>query len=103
MGKKSKRVLERKIFFVSHLLFVDHVLLFFYSDEMNLKKDQNILDLFSVGTWMDIYYLRCSYFCHNMHRGLLVEMNNFFPFERVDLHVGFKYLAYFLKPNNYTK
>lgn len=98
-----KGVLIGKALCISHFLFVDGVLLFFYGDERELKKYLDIIDLFCASTRMEINYGKSSCFYHNIHRSLIVGMYIFYPLEKMELGTGFRYLDYFFKPNNYSK
>lgn len=101
--KELKGALVVKMLSLSHLLFVNDVLLFCFGDESDLRKSLKLLDLFCAITRMEVSYNKSACYCHNIDRALSAVVNNFFPFDKVDLVAGFKYLGYFLKPNKYTK
>lgn len=88
---------------LSHLLFVDDVLLFYFGDEYNLGKTLEFLDLFCAGIGMEVNYKKSSCYRYNINRTLYNGLDTFNPFDKYDLGDDFKYLGYFLKPNNYYK
>ena len=101
--KELKGALVAKTLSLSHLLFVNDVLLFCFGGESDLRKSLELLDLLCADTRMEVNYNKSACYCHNIDRALSTVVNNFFPFDKVDLVVGFKYLGYFLKPTKYTK
>ena len=61
---------------LSHLLFVDDILLFCVGFKANLKKPLEILDLFYDGIGLDINSTRSTHYCHNLGRPVCCTHNN---------------------------
>ena len=88
---------------ITHLLFVDDVLIFFSGTVHDLNTLAKILALFYSMTGMDINETKYTFTTHRLD---VVEVGNTahcFPFIRVPLEDGLKYLGFYLKPNNYLK
>jgi hypothetical protein len=88
---------------VSHLLFVDDILIFCNGSKRMLYKLKEIMDLFCETTSMKINStkLMISYW------GLLevekLHISQLFPFPTIKFDIGFKYLGFNLKSNPYLK
>ena len=67
--------------------------------EWNGYKD--ILDLFNNAIGMAFNESKSCFLAHEVEEDSLVDIKAIFPFEVQKLTNGFKYLGYFLKPNNY--
>lgn len=89
--------------FITHLLFVDDIILFCDGSRCDLHELKLVLDLFLKATWMSIND-KNSIIVHN---GLSrVELNiilSFFPFEIKSMTKSFKYLGFYLKLDSYRK
>lgn len=85
-----KGVMIGKTILLSHLLFVDVVLLLYFGDESDLRKSLQLLDLFCVGIGMDVSYNKSACYYHNIDKALSSILDTFFAFDRVDLDVRFK-------------
>lgn len=87
--------------FITHLLFVDYVLLFGIGkiDEWSYYK--HILDLLCKATDMIISLPKSCLYHHNLCTGDCISIGRLFPFDIKLLADGFKYLGYFIKPNDY--
>jgi hypothetical protein len=88
---------------LTHLLFVDDVLLFSGGSRREAETLRDILSLFSKATGMQINDRKSS-----LTNFLLLEEEDlahysFFPFEIRALDDGLKYLGFNLKPNDYRK
>jgi hypothetical protein len=76
---------------LSHLLFVDDVLLLCFIDEYNLRRNMELLDIFFAGTGMEVSFNKYACYCHNISRALFTGLKTLFPFETYDMDEGFKY------------
>jgi hypothetical protein len=88
---------------LTHLLFVDDVLIFSGGYKREAETLRNILSIFSKATGMLINDKKSS-----LTTFLLTEEEEqahltFFPFERKKLDDGLKYMGFNLKPNDYKK
>lgn len=52
---------------------------------------------------MKISESKSTFLESSMDDNIIKEVKDIFPFEVKPLNLGFKYLGYFLKPNNYSK
>jgi hypothetical protein len=88
---------------ITHLLFVDDVLIFCNGQRSDVQKLSDILELFGNATGMNINEINSTLSTHNMEleeQGCYMDL---FPFEQWELDKGLKYLGFHLKPNNYRK
>jgi hypothetical protein len=88
---------------VTHLLFVDDVIIFCNGSRRDAGKLHDILDLFSLATGMVINGGKSMIITQNMDEEEIEEYRNFFSFEIKGLDAGLKYLGFHLKPNSYKK
>ena len=87
--------------FLTHLLFVDDVILFGLGTYEEWIAFKVILDTFCEASGMCIN-LEKSYFLHNdLDAALLGRITGLLPYRFAHLNQGFKYLGYFLKPSGY--
>jgi hypothetical protein len=87
---------------ISHLLFVDDVLIFCFGEEEELKQTLNSLDLFCVGTGIETNFQKSTIFTLNVEGGLH-KLATFCTFCLNNVNDGLRYLGYTLKPNCYMK
>jgi hypothetical protein len=88
---------------ISHLLFVDDVLIFCNGQKGDADKLKVILDLFGRETWMQINEQNSTISSNNMNEEELECYKGHFPFDQKTLDEGLKYLGFHLKPNCYKK
>jgi hypothetical protein len=88
---------------VTHLLFVDDVLIFCSGARRDAEKLATILDLFGKATGMEINRRKSTLSIHKMEREEVELYLGLFPFEKKGLDEGLKYLGFHLNPNNYRK
>ena len=88
---------------ITHLLFVDDVLIFCSGSKGESKVLKEILDLFSKATGMEINAGKSSLTTHMLRPKEESELLRLFPFSSAGLEVGLKYLGFSLKANNYRK
>ena len=88
---------------ITHLLFVDDVLIFCSRTVHDLNTLAEILALFSSATGMEINEGKSTFTTHHMEDVEVGYATTCFPFVRVTLDDGLKYLGFFLKPNKYLK
>jgi hypothetical protein len=88
---------------LTHLLFVDDVLLFSGGSRREAETLRDILSLFSKATGMQINDRKSSLTTFLLSEEEELAHYTFFPFERRALDDGLKYLGFNLKPNDYRK
>jgi hypothetical protein len=88
---------------ITHLLFVDDVLIFCNGLSGDAEKLREILDLFGKATRMMINDRKSSMSIQNMEEEEIGIYRSFFPFEIREFNASLKYLGFHLKPNSYRK
>lgn len=87
--------------FITHLLFVDDILLFTNGSLNEIKELKNILDLFMKATGMQINYRKSQLITEGLNRNEKNQISVLLPFEVHSMENPFKYLGFWLKPNAY--
>ena len=90
-------------FNITHLLFVDDVLIFCPGNRGESRVLQEILELFSKATGMEINNGKSSLTTHLLRLEEEAELSRFFPYNTAGLDEGLKYLGFSLKANLYRK
>eukprot|EP00253_Pinus_taeda_P026324 PITA_26324 len=88
-------------FWVTHLLFVDDILLFSNESLEDCRTLKKILDLFLKATGLCINERKSTLTCVGMPRELVRRVELVLNFEIKSMEDAFKYLGFFLKPDNY--
>jgi hypothetical protein len=88
---------------LSHLIFVDDVLIFCSGMRGDAENLSSILDLSGHATCMQINFHKSTFCAHLMEEEELDVYKEFFPYETNPFDEGLKYLGFHLKPNNYKK
>ena len=88
---------------ITHLLFVDDVLIFYSGYRRDTRVLKEILDLFTKATGMDINFEKSTRIAHLLRPEEELELVENFPFISSGLDVGLKYLGFSLKANLYLK
>lgn len=88
---------------LTHLLFVDDVLIFYQCQGIDGKVLKEILDLFCDATGMVVNLTKPTIYFLWVDLHLRIELSNIFNFPHGNLEEGFKYLGFNLKPNKYIK
>lgn len=89
--------------FITHLLFVDDVLIFCYGLVRDSHTLREILDLFSKLTGMEVNAGESTLTTDILRVEERLELIQIFPFNPSRLDVGLKHLGFHLKPNKYKK
>eukprot|EP00253_Pinus_taeda_P023068 PITA_23068 len=89
--------------FITHLLFVDDILIFTNGSFNELKELKCIFDLFLKATGMQINSRKSQVCVADFERRERTRMANLFPFLLQPLDSPFKYLGFWLKPAAYKK
>lgn len=89
--------------FITHLLFVDDVLILCSSSVRDAVTLGGILDLFSKATGMEVNVVKSSITYQFLREEERREFERIFPYNSVGLADGLTYLGFHLKPNDYRK
>jgi hypothetical protein len=100
--RKIEGVLVEKGIRITHLLFVDDVLLFGNGTLTEWETFKEVLDLFCLATGMSFSPHKSLFLEAGWLEEELTVLKVLFPFEVKPLETGFKYLGFFLKPNCYS-
>eukprot|EP00253_Pinus_taeda_P017522 PITA_17522 len=87
--------------FVTHLLFVDDIILFSNGSLEDCRTPKRILDLFLKSTGLCINERKSTLTCSGLSRELVRRVELVLNFEVKSLEDSFKYLGFFFKPDNY--
>lgn len=98
---KMKGIKISTSIYITHLLFVDDVLILGCGsfDEWEVYKD--ILDCFCEASSMKISPIKSSFLINCAKDRIYSHISGLFPFKMDDINVRFKYLGFFIKPNGY--
>ena len=88
---------------ITHLLFVDDVLIFCLGTKGDSRALQEILELFTKATGMEINSGKSSLTTHLLRPEEEAVITRFFPYNTSGLDEGLKYLGFSLKANLYRK
>eukprot|EP00253_Pinus_taeda_P015495 PITA_15495 len=88
-------------FWVTHLLFVDDIILFNNGSLEDCRTLKRILDLFLKSTGLCINERKSTLTCTGLSRELVRRVESVLNFEVKSLEDSFKYMGFFLKPDNY--
>lgn len=89
--------------FITHLLFVDDVLIFCSGTRGDTRVLQEILDLFSKVIGMEINAEKSTLSTHLLRHEEVEELTRVFPFNTTCLDEGLTYLGFSLKANMHLK
>lgn len=86
---------------ITHLLFVDDVILFGLGTVEEWLAYKEALDLFSSATGMSVSREKSSFLFNEVDEDIVNQISMFLPYIMEPIIVGFKYLGYRLKPLGY--
>ena len=86
---------------LTHLLFVDDVILFGLWTLEELQNYKELLALFCLAAGMKISVEKSSFLYNEIDEPTRSRIFSLLPFKMDPLPVGFKYLGYYLKPLGY--
>ena len=89
--------------FITHLIFVDDVLIFYSGSVRYVNTIGEILDLFSKATGMEVNADKSTITTHRLREEERLEFLRIFPYNCDGLDDGLKYTGFHLKPNSYKK
>ena len=98
---KVKGIKISKELSLTHLLFVDDVILFgigTFEEWIALKV---LLDIFCEASGMLINSEKSCFLFNNIDDGMITRITHSLPFKTQPMTSGFKYLGYFIKPLGY--
>eukprot|EP00253_Pinus_taeda_P002170 PITA_02170 len=87
--------------FISHLLFVDDILLFLNGNLPEVKVLKDIIDLFLKATGLQINPRKSHFILEGFTRHEAFAITSILPFETTQMDMPFKYLGFWLKPSSY--
>ena len=87
--------------FITHLLFVDDILLFGGSTLREWQAIKNALDVFCDASGMSISPSKSHFYQSRLDPNELEDLHLLFSIDYLPLDHGFRYLGFFLKPNDY--
>jgi hypothetical protein len=85
---------------LTHLLFVDDVLLFCDGLRRDASKLKEILNLYCTTTYMMVDMKKYSFSFNDMAKDQIKSIQHLFLYQLMDFQVGFKYLGFYIKPND---
>lgn len=88
---------------LTHLLFVDDILLFCRGTRRDIYYLFRGINLFKIATGMMINFQKSSASFFRLEDTDLRYMMGYFPIQAVEISEGIKYLGFFIKPNGYRK
>jgi hypothetical protein len=88
---------------ITHLLFVDDILIFCSGRHWDAEKLSEILNVFHLATSMTINVQKSTISFTWMEEEVEDYYKAFFPYTTLDFQEGIKYLGFQLKPNDYRK
>ena len=86
---------------LTHLLFVDDVILFGLGSFEEWLAFKSILDTFYEASSMSINVNKSCFLQNGMEEENLQRITDILPYRTDDFRKGFSYLGYFLKPSGY--
>ena len=90
-----------KDFSITHLFFIDDVLIFGIDSLDEWMSYKEIINLFYKASEMSVSLRKSSFFQPNLEKYTLDCITSILPFKKCKHEDGFNYLGYFLKPNDY--
>ena len=87
--------------FITHLLFVDDILLFGGGSIPEWRAIKGVLDIFCGATGMCISQEKSQFYEAGWDEVDIGMIQQLFSYDILPLQGGFKYLGFFLKPNGY--
>ena len=88
---------------ITHLLFVDDIMLFIGGSQRDITKIKAILSLFFEATGMVCNDAKSSISFMNLDNVSMDWIFSHFNFTLIDINNGIKYLGFIIKPNDYLK
>lgn len=89
--------------FITHLLFVDDILLFCNGSLIELKKIKEAIELFMKATRMLVNYRKSQLMTEGLNRQEISQLSTILPLDTSKLGDPFKYLGFWFKRDNYKK
>jgi hypothetical protein len=86
---------------ILHLLFVDDVLIMTKASIEEWKEIERILCVFCGASGLMINVQKSTFHHFGVQHGILESIKGIYHFNFNDLSEGFRYLGFFLKPDNY--
>jgi len=92
-----------QVLYITHLLFVDDIMLFCDGSRQDIEKLSEGLSLIQVAAGMMVNVGKSTISCSNLTEEEIQRITNRLPYRTYDLDDGLKYLGFLLKPNSYLK
>lgn len=87
---------------ITHILFVDDILLFYDGTLQELRKIAYLIHSFCQAMGMKVNHGKSSILIFGLDDQEVLTFNGLFPYHITQLEMGFKYLGFRLKPSSYT-
>ena len=87
--------------YLTHLLFVDDVILFGMGTVVEWMAFDVIQETFSSASGMSISLDKSGFLFSDLDQGILHNIQQFMPFKADPIQLGFKYLVFYIKPLGY--
>ena len=100
-GGKIKGIQISASLSLTHLLFVDDVVLFGLGTLVEWMAFEVLLENLCVASGMYISVDKSRFIFNELEEGVLNSIRLFLPYNVDPIHMGFKYLGYFIKPLGY--
>jgi len=86
---------------LTHLLFVDGVILFCFFSDYECEQYKEVLALFCFETRIEVNINKSAIYFYEIEEQVRSRITDTFSFPAFDLNEGFEYMGYYLKPNKY--
>jgi hypothetical protein len=96
-----KRIRVSKMEVLSHILFVDDVIVFGAGLRTEFQSFQNIIDIYYIGIRMQVNKEKSSIIINSLQEDAL-QLQGCLPFSQKQIDEGFEYLDFVLKLNDYV-
>lgn len=102
MDGKIKGIKVATSIYITHLLFVDDVILFGSGTIEEWRTFAEVINCFCSALGMLVSFQKSMFLNHGVNNITLEQISSFLPYQSSDLNNGVKYLGFFIKPNCYS-
>ena len=86
---------------MTHLLFIDDILIFGVGILEEWGKYHQIINVFGIASGMVVSQHKYAFLYFEVQEALLAQVTNLFPYRMDPTKIRMKYIGYFIKPNCY--